>query len=102
MSTNSPKALPIGTVLDDSEPLARLAQRIRESRLRLEAVAPLMPAALRQSVRPGPVDDTQWCLLVSNASVAAKIRQWVPAFENALIERGWKPTAIKIRIQPDA
>jgi hypothetical protein len=102
MSTNSPKALPIATVLDDSEPLARLAQRIRDSNLRLQAVAPLLPAGLRAAVRAGPVDETQWCLLVNNAAVAAKIRQLVPALEKMLVERGWQPTAIRVRIQPGA
>lgn len=102
MSTNSPQALPIATVLDDSEPLVRLAQRIRDSSLRLDAVTPLLPPALRAAVRAGPVDDNQWCLLVPNAAVAAKIRQLVPALEAALLERGWQPTAIRVRIQPAA
>ena len=86
--------------LDRSEPLASLLQRVRESRERFEAIAGLLPAALREGVRPGPLDENSWSLLVGHAAAAAKLRQMLPALEDALRARGWPGPALKIRIQP--
>ncbi|MEO7937561.1 MAG: hypothetical protein ABIR55_02975, partial [Burkholderiaceae bacterium] len=49
-----------------SPTLARLAELTRDSVARLKAVEPLIPATLRAAVRAGPVDATQWCLLLDN------------------------------------
>lgn len=86
--------------LDGSEPLARLLQRARESRARLEAISPLLPPGLREAVRAGPLDDDGWMLLAAHGSAAAKLRQMLPQLEAALGERGWQGTPIKVRIQP--
>ncbi len=95
-------ALPLGTALDRSEPLARLLQRLQESRARYDAVSALLPAGLRGAVRPGPVDEEGWTLLVDHGAAAAKLRQLLPRLEQRLRERGWQGTPIKVRVQPPA
>ena|SRR5258706_15304225 len=102
MSTRSPQppgTLPLSDALDRSEPLARLLQRLRESRERFDAVSTLLPPGLRESVRPGPVDDDGWSLFAAHASAAAKLRQLLPRLENELRLRGWQATPIKVRVQ---
>lgn len=96
-----PKALPVHDAIDRSPPLARLRERIEDSKHRFEAVRPLLPVSLAAHVRPGPVDDTGWTLLAANASVAAKLRQLQPTLEQALGELGWQVSATRIRVQAD-
>lgn len=84
---------------EDSPTLARLAQLARESGERLKAVEPLIPAALRRSVKPGPIEGTAWCLLVEGNAAAAKLRQVLPAMQALLCNRGWQVSAIRIRVQ---
>lgn len=84
---------------DDSPTLARLAELARESGERLRAVEPLIPAALRPRVRPGPIDGPAWCLLVEGNAAAAKLRQLLPALQAHLCGRGWEVTAIRIKVQ---
>lgn len=96
------RTLALRRALDRSEPLAGLLQRVRASRDRFEAIAPLLPPTLRASVRPGPLDDLAWSLLVEHAAAAAKLRQMLPDLQAALSERGWPQPAIKIKIQPRA
>ena len=86
----------------DSPTLARLAALATDSSNRLKAVEALIPANLRTAVRPGPVEGTSWCLIVTNNAVAAKIRQLVPALTSHLRAKGWEVTAIRLRIQTSA
>ena len=82
-----------------SEPLALLAQRLRESQARFEAIGPALPEALRAQIRPGPVDEEGWSLLAANGSVAAKLRQLKPRLEALLVARGWQASPIRIKVQ---
>jgi hypothetical protein len=84
----------------DSPTLARLTQLARDSGERLKAVEQLIPAALRPAVRPGPIDGTDWCLLVEGNAAAAKLRQVAPALVAQLCRRGWQVTSIRIKVQP--
>jgi hypothetical protein len=84
---------------EDSPTLARLAQLARESGERLKAVEPLIPAALRRAVKPGPIEGSAWCLLVEGNAAAAKLRQVLPAMQTLLCNRGWQVSAIRIRVQ---
>jgi hypothetical protein len=95
----SPGTLPLGAALDQSQPLARLLQRLHESRARFAAVRELLPDTLRDQVRAGPLDEISWSLLVSNGAAASKLRQLVPALEAMLISQGWQPTSIRIKVQ---
>ena len=64
MSTPATKTLPLATALGQSEPLNSLLRRLHDSRERLATVAALLPDSLRPAVRPGPLDDAGWVLLV--------------------------------------
>jgi hypothetical protein len=86
--------------MDGNPSLARLFQRVQESNARLERVLPLLPTALQSHVRAGPVDEAGWSLLASNTAVAAKLRHLLPLIDNVLLEAGWPPTAIRIKVQP--
>ena len=95
----TPNALRIEQAIAQSVPLARLQQRIHESKLRFEAIRAYLPAALAMHVRPGPLDELGWSLLAANASVAAKLRQLLPRFETALREGGCEVSAIRVKVQ---
>lgn len=82
-----------------SPTLARLAELARDSTARLKAIEALIPAALRAAVRPGPVDATQWCLLLDNNAAAAKMRQLLPALEAHLRTKGWENRSIRLKVQ---
>jgi len=88
----------LAKALGSSEALAALLQRVRESRARFDTIAPLLPDALMQAVKPGPLDDTSWVLLAAHASAAAKLRQMVPALQAALSAAGWSGPVIRVKV----
>ncbi len=94
-----PRSVTLSQALQGSAPLAVLLERVDQSRRRLAAVDDLLPAALRRSVRAGPLDDVAWVLLVDNAAAAAKLRQMLPALAARLLEAGWSGPEPKVRIQ---
>jgi hypothetical protein len=94
-----PNQVPLTAALQGSAPLAGLLQRIRQSQARLDAIAPLLPAALRQAVRPGPLDDSSWALLVANSAAAAKLRQMLPQLQAGLSAQGWPALDIRLKVQ---
>lgn len=92
-------AIPLQQAAQESPTFARLADLIRESSNRLQAIKTLLPAPLRASVQAGPIEDGCWCLLVSSNAVAAKLRQLVPAFQAHLAQKGLNVTSIRIKVQ---
>ncbi|HEY2925283.1 DciA family protein [Piscinibacter sp.] len=94
-----PNSVPIADVLQRTPALTQLRQRLQDSNARFGAIRGLLPPALAPHVKPGPVDDEGWTLLAANASVAAKLRQLQPRFEESLRERGWQVIAIRIKVQ---
>lgn len=82
-----------------SPTFARLAEQAADSSRRLEAIQALIPEKLRPAVRPGPVDDATWCLVVENSTAAAKIRQLLPLFMARLGDSGWQVNAIRVKVQ---
>lgn len=94
-----PHTRPVEEALSGNATLASLLQRLGESNARLADVQGALPTALRPHVRAGVLDETGWNLLVPNGSVAAKLRQCLPAIEQALAERGWKPTTVRVKVQ---
>jgi hypothetical protein len=90
--------VPLYEAAQDSPTLARLAQLARESGERLKAIESLIPAPLRASVRPGPIDGDNWCLLVDGSAAAAKLRQLLPALQSQLSSRGWQVNAIRLKV----
>jgi hypothetical protein len=95
----NPGTLHLGTALDQNQTLAKLLQRLQQSRERFEAVRGQLPEALRDQVRPGPLDDAGWSLLVPNGAAASKLRQLLPALEAALRAQGVQGTSIRIKVQ---
>lgn len=100
MSTSATKTLPLATALGRSEPLNSLLRRLHDSRERLATVAALLPDSLRPAVRPGPLDDAGWVLLVNDSSAAAKLRQLMPVLEAALLAAGWPAVPVRIKVLP--
>lgn len=89
----------VSEALRRSAPLAQLRARLQESADRFEAIRGALPGALARHVRPGPIDEEGWSLLVANAAVAAKLRQIKPHLEGLLREQGWQVSSIRIRVQ---
>lgn len=79
--------------------MARLADLARDSGERLRAIENLIPQALRPTIRPGPIEDGTWCLLVSSNAAASKLRQLLPSLTTHLRTRGWEVTAIRLKVQ---
>jgi Dna[CI] antecedent, DciA len=97
VSVPLPKSLAGAIAASDS--LNSLAARLRESEQRLAAVVPLLPEALARELRPGPIDDEGWSVLVSNAAVAAKLRQWLPRLTEELRARSFRDLPIRVRLR---
>lgn len=90
--------VPLHQAAEESPTLARLAQLVRESAERFKAIEPSIPAALRSSVRPGPIEGSTWCLLVDNNAVAAKLRQLLPVLQGKLSHLGWEVSLIRLKV----
>jgi hypothetical protein len=91
--------LELAEALRRSEPLGSLLQRLRASHERFLAIAALLPEPLRAEVRPGPLDDAGWSLLVSGGAAASKLRQVAPQIDAELARRGFAPLPLRIRVQ---
>jgi len=78
--------------------LAKLMALNRASRDRLDAIAPLIPETLRPNVSAGPLDEGAWCLLLTNTTTAAKLRQLVPAFQAQLRVKGLDVKSIRLKV----
>lgn len=97
--SQQPHTRPITEALGAHQLLGQLLARARASQQRFQAIECTLPRSLRQQVRPGVLDDTEWHLLASNAAVAAKLRHCLPLIEQVLREAGWPAVALKVKIQ---
>ncbi|HMN19878.1 MAG TPA: DciA family protein [Ottowia sp.] len=91
-------AVPLGQALAQAPVLRELGARISQSADCLEQVRPLLPASLRTLVRPGPIEDGVWCLLVPGPAAAAKIRQLLPALVQQLAAAGLGVHTIRLSV----
>ncbi|MBA3593185.1 MAG: hypothetical protein M3Q12_04175 [Pseudomonadota bacterium] len=92
------RAVTFSQAVENSPSLARLTGLVQDSNDRLKAIESLIPQTLRSSVQAGPIDDGEWCLLVSSNAAAAKVRQLLPLIQSRLIDKGWKVTSIRLKI----
>lgn len=76
-----------------------LTALVNDSTARLKAVQALIPPALRQAIRPGPIDGDAWCLLVDGNAAAAKLRQLSPALLAHLRTKGWMVNTLRLKVQ---
>ena len=94
-----PEVPAVTSALAQSAPLASLMQRLRASQQCLEAVRSVLPAGLAMHVQAGPLDDEGWTLLAANAAVSSKLRQLQPRLMEALLKKGLRVNAIRLRVQ---
>jgi len=97
---STPGTMGIDSALDGSVPLSRLLARVRESRERFAAISALVSPALLEQMRPGPLDEEGWSLLVANGAAAAKLRQMLPRLQETLAARGWPGPPIRVKVAP--
>ncbi len=96
MNPKPPSAVPLALALQQAPVLAGLMERVEQSSAMLRQVRALIPSGIE--VRAGPVEDRQWCLLVSSSAGAAKIRQLIPALTSSLRSAGWSTETIRIKV----
>ena len=92
------RAVTFNQAIENSPSLARLAELVRESNDRLKAAESLIPEGLRSSVKAGPIDGENWCLLVTGNAAAAKVRQVIPLIQIRLLHEGCKVSSIRLKI----
>ena len=79
--------------------LAKLMAMQKDSLDRLQAIKPLIPPALYDNVQCGPLEEGVWCLLISNNTTAAKLRQLLPAFEAHLGSKNLGVRSIRLKVR---
>lgn len=78
------------------EGLMQQVQRAKDFQARLQ---PMIPTGIRAALRYGKVDENgQWCVFVSNAAAAAKVRQLLPQWVAYLQQQGCAIRGIDLRI----
>jgi Dna[CI] antecedent, DciA len=101
--TRTFQAVSVQDATQSDPTLLRLLELARESTSMLEQVRSLIPPTLHTSVQAGAWDRVgNWCLLVQGNACAAKLRQITPQLVQALNQRGWKVTSIRLKIQASA
>ncbi len=96
---HSQRSLTLLQAAGETPSFAKLAELICESSARLKSVENIIPAALRSSIKAGPIEGGTWCLIADNNASAAKIRQFLPALLTHLKTKGWDVTSIRVRVQ---
>ena len=89
----------VGQVLQSAPGLAELSARAQDGQARLQAIAPLLPPGLRQSVQSGTIEDQAWNLLVPHAAAASKLRQLLPALAAHLRSKGWPVQTLRVKVR---
>lgn len=108
MTTRHLKARKVQDILEHTETLGMLKERLMLSRECLRAIEPLIPYPMRQAVHAGPVDFKQngsetmayWVLLADNTAVAAKLRQLQPLMLQYLEKKGITMGEVRVEVIP--
>lgn len=98
MNAHSKPAVSLLQASQANPTLAKLLLMQRDAQDRMQAILPLIPLALQPHVHHGPLDDGVWCLLLSNNTSAAKIRQLIPDFETCLRSKGLAVKSIRLKV----
>ena len=99
MPVHPRSAVPLASALHDSETLARLAERLKESRRRFTSIEAVLPPSLATQAKPGPLDEHGWTVLALTAGAAAKLRQLVPVIEARLADQGFARLTTRVRVR---
>ena len=79
--------------------LGALRERIKASQCCLEQIRHLIPSTLRAHVKPGPLQEGEWCVLVGSAAASTKLRQLLPVLLKELVRNGNQVTSIRLKVQ---
>ncbi len=93
-----PPALSLNQAIEGAPALARLASLVDQSSAMYRCVQDVIPPALRPVVTPGPLDGTDWCLMVSSSAAAAKLRQLAPLIRTRLQQQGWQVLTLRVKM----
>jgi hypothetical protein len=75
-----------------------LGALIAQSNQYLSDVEHLIPRGLRPTVKAGPLDSESWCVVVSNPTVATKLRHLLPDIEQCLRHKHRSPITVRIKV----
>lgn len=78
--------------------LSKLFQQAKQSQIMLGQIASLIPQSMRSTLQSGPLEQQEWCLIVPNSAVAAKLRQLIPALCAHLRTKGHDIQSIRLRV----
>jgi hypothetical protein len=92
------QAVTLMEAAQESPSLAHLTELTRTSSQRLKLLQTLIPGPLRSAIQAGPIEGTEWCLLVSSNAAAAKLRQMLPALQAHLNSHGHVVAKIRLKI----
>lgn len=81
---------------------AQLMQRLDLSHQCAQAVSAHIPPAMRAHIQFGVVTQGQWTVFVANNAAAAKLRQMVPVWLQALQQQQLPVQQIRLQIQVQA
>jgi hypothetical protein len=80
-----------GRILPGIERLAKLESDLQAS----------LPSGLGHRVRAASLTEDTLVIAVFSSSLATKLRQTIPRIKSSLESRGWKISAIQLRVQPE-
>ncbi len=89
----------VRSALQESSVLGALLARRRAVEELWRMVAPILPAALAQGVKPGTLQDGTWTLLANHAATAAKLRQLAPQVLESLRGSGTHVRSVEVRVE---
>jgi hypothetical protein len=81
----------------ESNTLSGLLGRMELSKACLDIVLKRLPLGLHTSIAAGPLSDGEWCILISNASAVAKLKQLEPMMLAAIQAGGIAVQSIRLK-----